>query len=190
MTTLETQTPVGWHDPKWYALLVGSNQEKRVADGLDCRHIEHYLPCIMSARQWKDRRVTLKMPLFPGYIFVKIALAERMRVLTVPRTISLVCVGSRPAEILEEEILSVQLGIQHGNAELSPSLKEGQRVMITSGVMSGLQGVLLRRQNSTRVVISLDSISRAFAVEVDSDSVTIIAEPKSAYRARLGVHLH
>ena len=69
---------------RWYVLFVRSNQEKRVALGLSDRGIEHLLPCYGSLRQWKDRRVKLDIPLFPGYLFVHLPLSERMQALTIP----------------------------------------------------------------------------------------------------------
>jgi len=155
-------------DPRWYVLLVRSNQEKRVAEHLRVRGVENYLPCHASLRKWKDRHVTLQMPLFPGYVFVRIPLLERMNVITIPQVLSLVGTANRAAEISAQEIDLIRRGIAHGNAEPYPYLKEGLQVAIISGVMSGMQGVLVRRQNGTRVVVSLDSISRAFVVEVDA----------------------
>ncbi len=173
--------PASWHDPRWYVLFVRSNQEKRVAEHLGGRDVEHYLPCYTSLRRWKDRRVTLQMPLFPGYVFVRLPLLERMKILTVPNSVSLVGAGNGPSEISAEEIDSIRRGVEHSNAEPYPYLKEGQHVVITSGVLSGMQGILVRRQNGARVVVSLDSISRAFVVEVDAAFLKPVApEPQHA----------
>lgn len=177
MAVLENAVPGCWDDPRWYVLFVRSNQEKRVAEHLRGRGVENYLPCYASLRQWKDRRVTLQMPLFPGYVFVRLPLLERMKVLTVPNAVSLVGAGSSPAEISEQEIVSIRCGIEHGNAGPYPYLKEGQHVVIIAGVMAGMQGVLVRRQNGARVVVSLDSISRAFVVEVDTACLKPVAGP-------------
>ncbi len=168
MSAVLASVPASWQEPRWYVLSVRCNQEKRVTEHLRGRDVEHYLPCYSSLRTWKDRRVTLQMPLFPGYVFVRLPLLERMKVVTVPNIVSLV--GSRhgPAEISPEEIDSIRRGVEHARAEPHPYLREGQRVAIVSGVMAGMEGVLLRRQNGARVVVCLDSISRAFVVEVDT----------------------
>src|SRR5262245_18811182 len=71
-------------DSRWYVLFVRSNQERNIAHSLKQRGIEHLLPCYSSVRQWKDRRVRLEMPLFPGYVFVYLPLADRLQVLTIP----------------------------------------------------------------------------------------------------------
>ena len=155
----------------WYALHVRCNQEKNVAQGLDCRGVEHFLPCYESRRRWKDRQVTLEMPLFPGYLFVRLPLLERSKALMTPNVVSLVGNRSLPAVIEEEEIENIKRSLKHGKAEPHECLHVGQRVVIVEGIMEGMEGILLRRQNRTRVVVSLDSIVRAFAVEVDADWV-------------------
>ena len=159
-------------DPQWFVLFVRSNQEKTTARRLAEREIEHFLPCCRSVRQWKDRRVTLDMPLFPGYVFVRLLFTERNRVLTVPNVVSLVGSQKYPSVVSTEEIDWIKRGIEHGNAMPHPHFTVGQRVKIIAGALSGMQGVLVRKQNSGRVVVCLDSISRAFVVEVDLDSVT------------------
>lgn len=151
----------------WYALFVCSNQEKRIAQGLDQRGVEHFLPCYRSVRQWKDRRVKIEVPLFPGYVFVRLRLIDRLKVLAIPHVVALVGTGHSPSVISEEEIEWIRRGIEHGKAEPYPSLHVGERVVIADGVMSGLRGVLLRRQNNTRVVVSVDSIGRSFVVDIE-----------------------
>ena len=153
--------------PNWFVLFVRANQEKKTAQRLASYDVEHFLPCCRSLRQWKDRRVTLDMPLFPGYIFVRIPLRERMKVLTLPNIVGFVGNKSAPAIVSPEEIDSIRRGIEFGNAVPHPRLNVGQRVAIISGALCGIHGILLRAQNSTRVVIAIEPIARSFAVEVD-----------------------
>src|SRR6266436_3754105 len=107
------------------------------------------------------------MPLFPGYVFVHLALIEKMRVLTVPNVVSLVGSSRAASEVPEEEILGIRRGLEQGGARPHPYLNEGERVIIASGVMSGLHGILLRRHGETQVIVSVESIFRSFVVEVD-----------------------
>jgi len=157
--------------PQWYVLFVRSNQEKRIAHSLHQRGVEHFLPCYSSLRHWKSRRVRLEMPLFPGYIFIKLPFIERLRVLTIPNVVSLVGRKDFPAVISAEEIAWIQRGLAHGQAEPHKYLAMGQCVMVTAGPLSGMQGILIRKTNGARVVVSLDSIARAFVVEVEESSV-------------------
>lgn len=152
---------------RWYALHVRCNHEWAVQKGLSCRDIPHFLPSYESMRQWKDRRVRLQLPLFPGYLFVRIPLRERMTVATVPNVVSIVGQGNSPAPIPQEQIDWIHRGVAHGNAHPHEWLAVGQRVMIMQGAMAGLEGILVSRRNGNRVVIALGSIAQAFAVEVD-----------------------
>jgi transcription antitermination factor NusG len=160
--------------PQWYVLFVRSNQEKRVAHSLDRRGVEHFLPCYSSLRHWKDRRIRLEMPLFPGYVFIRLPFVERLLALTVANVISVVGRKDSPAVISSDEIAWIRCGLAHGQAEPHEYLQVGQRVMITSGPLSGMQGVLTRKTNGARVVVSLDSIARAFMVEVDESSIKVL----------------
>jgi transcription antitermination factor NusG len=171
-----------WLEPKWHVLFVKSNQEKRVVQHLSSRQIDHFLPAYESVRQRKDRKVKLLSPLFPGYVFVRLSLADRLKVLLVPNVVNLVGTGKAPSIVSDEEIDSIRRGIAHGKAEPYPYLKAGDTVMIKQGVLAGLQGILIRVANGTRVLIRLDSICRAFGVEVDSSWVEPVrAKPILSY---------
>ena len=154
--------------PHWYALYVRCNQERMVARGLAGRGVEHFLPCYESVRQWKDRRIKLEVPLFPGYVFVRAPLQERTAVLSVPNVVLLVGTAKGPSPISEQEISWIRRGIEHGRAQPHEYLKVGQRVLITEGAMSGLEGILVSRRNRSRIVVALDSFLRAFVIEVDA----------------------
>lgn len=160
-----------WREPAWYALFVRSNQEKRVAQHLSGRDVECFLPCYASVSQWKDRRVKLEIPLFPGYLFVHLPLLERLKVLTVPNVVSLVGVKKSPHPIPDLEIEWIKRGVGLGKAEPHAYLKAGERVMIIEGAFAGVKGILLRAQNHSRVVVSVEAISRAFTVDIGLDCV-------------------
>ena len=163
------------HDPKWFVLFVRSNQEKTTSQRLSDRQVEHFLPCYQSVRQWKDRKVTLEMPLFPGYVFVCLPFVDRAKVLTVPNVVSLVGSKNSPSVVSQEEINWIKSGLQHGKATPHAYLAAGERIKVIGGPLRGMQGILLRRQNGTRVVVCLDSISRSFVVEVELDSIEPLA---------------
>ena len=150
----------------WYAVHTSVHQERRVAERLEGRGIEFYLPLYRTVRRRSDRRVTLHLPLFPGYLFVRIALQEKLRVLEVPRVAGLVGFR-RPAALPEEEIDRLRRGLT-GQVVAEPCcyLAEGCRVRIVSGPFEGMTGVLLRRKHAARVVISVEVIARSFMVEV------------------------
>lgn len=158
--------------PRWYALYTSANHEKRVAAELNARAIEHFLPLYNSVRRWKDRRVTLDLPLFPGYIFVRLALRDRLRVLQVPSAVRLIGFGGQPVALPDGEMDILRSGLsQKLNSAPHPFLTVGRQVRIKSGPLAGLQGILLRRKGSFRFVLSVDLIQRSVAADVDSADI-------------------
>jgi transcription antitermination factor NusG len=152
----------------WFALYTTSRHEKRVAEHLGQREIEHFLPLYRSKRKWKDgSRVTLDLPLFAGYLFVRIGRNQRGRVLQVPGTVSLVIgTGGELATLPEATILALRSGLQEREAEPHPLLTSGQRARICSGAFAGFEGVVVRQKNLCRVVLTMENIMRSFSVEL------------------------
>jgi transcription antitermination factor NusG len=155
-------------EPRWYAVYTCAQHEKRVAAELGAREVEHFLPLYSSVRRWKDRRVTLDLPLFPGYVFARLALRNRLRVVQIPSVVRLVGFNGLPTALPDEEMEILRSGLcQSLGAEPHPFLTVGRRVLITSGPFAGLEGVLKRRKSGMRVVVTLDLIQRSVAVDVD-----------------------
>ena len=155
-------------EPRWYAAYTCANHEKRVSEQLGVRRVEHFLPLYCSVRRWQDRRVTLQLPLFPGYVFVRMPLRERLLVMQVPGVAQLVGFDGKPASLPDAEIEALQRSLGKGvGAEPHPYLTAGRRVRVKSGPLAGVEGVLLRRKGNFRVVISIDLIQRSVAVDAD-----------------------
>lgn len=159
-------------EPRWYAAYTCAQHEKRVAEQFTQRAVENFLPQYGSVRRWKDRRVKLELPLFPGYVFVRLALRERLRVLETPSVVRLVGFNGRPAALPDKEIEALRACVAAQlHAEPHSYLTVGRRVRIKSGPLAELEGVLVRRKNGLRVVVSLDLIARSAAVEVDAEDI-------------------
>ena len=159
--------------PRWFAVYTTSRHEKRVAQHLAHRQIEHFLPLYRKEREWKDgSRGTLDLPLFPGYIFVHIPRTERVRVLEVPGALAVVGgTGREPAPLPDAAIEALRGGLLLRRAEPHPLLIVGQRARIRSGAFAGMEGVVVRKKNSFRVVVTLEQIMRSIAVEVDESDL-------------------
>ena len=158
-------------EQRWYAAYTCANHEKRVADQLVERHVEHFLPLYHSVRRWSDRRVQIDLPLFPGYVFARLALRNRLRVLQIPSVVRLVGFNGLPTALPDEEMEILRSGLsQRLRVEPHPYLNliAGCRVRIKSGSLQGLEGILLRRKNNLRVVLSVAQIQRSIVVDVDS----------------------
>src|SRR6267142_150336 len=159
-------------EPRWYAAYTCANHEKHVAAELGAREVEHFLPLYSSVRRWKDRRVNLDLPLFPGYVFVRLALGDRLRVVQIPSVVRLVGFGGLPTALPDTEMEVLRSGLSERlRAEPQPFLTVGRRVRITGGPFAGLEGILRRKKTNLRVVVSLELIQRSVAVDVDAADV-------------------
>lgn len=159
-------------ETNWYAVHIKANQERQVADGLEHRGIEFYLPLYRTVRKRSDRRVVLSLPLFPGYLFVHIPLTERLRVLEVPRVVRLVGFRSQPMALPQDEIQQLRNGLSgQVHAEPCRYLTTGCRVRVINGPFEGIEAILLRRKPGLRVVISTHVIMRSFSVEVSESDL-------------------
>lgn len=159
-------------EPRWYAAYTSANHEKRVAEQLQRRSVENFLPLYESVRRWKDRRVRLKLPLFPGYVFVHMALRDRLKVLQVPGVAKLVSFQGHPAPVPDKAIEAIRACLA-GPHPIQPHryLQRGQRVRVLSGPLAGLTGIVVRQKKSTRFVISFDLLMRSVSVELDSSDL-------------------
>jgi transcription antitermination factor NusG len=160
-------------EPKWFAVYTISRHEKRVAQHLTHRDIEYYLPLYRSQRKWSDgSRVTLDLPLFPGYLFVRIKRTERSRVLNVPGALAVVGgTGREPVALPDEAIDALRTGLHLRHVEPHPLVTVGQRARIRSGALAGMEGVVVRLKGSFRVILTLEHIQRSIAVEVGGDDL-------------------
>jgi transcription antitermination factor NusG len=181
---IDTSNPAS----NWYALYTRHQHEKVVAQILTRRGFEILLPLYKSVRRWKDRTKVLSVPLFSCYIFLKGGLERRWDILNTPGIYDLVSSGGQPIAIPTHEIDAIQQVVNSGvHLEPHPFLKIGERVRIKRGPLAGLQGLLVRQRNIYRLVLSVEMLGRAAAVEVDSLLVERLNNPSVVQR---GVSAH
>lgn len=157
---------------RWFAVYTTSRHEKAVGRHFETRHIESFLPLYRVPRQWKNGcRVVVEQPLFPGYLFVCIERRHSVKVLQVPGVLSIVSTGREPASLPTSEIESLRAGLPLYNCEPHSYLVVGEKVRIIAGSLAGMVGVLLRKKNNLRVVLTLDLIRQSVAVEVSIDEI-------------------
>jgi len=157
-----------WLEPHWYAAYTCAQHEKRVREHLEQRSIEAFLPLYEAVHRWKDRRMRVSWALFPGYVFVRLALRDRLQVLQIPGVARLVGFNGQPAALRDEEIEGIQSCLVHGHhLEPHPYLRAGRRVRVTSGPFQGLEGIVQRKKGRLRLIISLNLILRSVAVEIN-----------------------
>lgn len=153
-------------DP-WFALRVKPNYEKPVAAMLRGKGFEEFLPLQRTRRQWSDRVKMMDLPLFPGYLFCRLNLEDRMPLLTTPGFLYIVGIGRNPEPVDDSEIVAIQSVLRSGvPATPWPSLMVGQKVQLKHGPLRGLVGVLTKIANQHRMYVSVTLLKRSISVEV------------------------
>jgi transcription antitermination factor NusG len=160
----------------WFAVFTMPRHEKRVETHLCLRKIENFLPLYQRQRQWKDgSKGVLQLPLFPNYVFVRIERSGRILVLKIPGVVSIVGCGTQPWPVPDGYIHWLREGLRERKIEPYPYLVTGTSVRIRSGIMRGMEGVLLRRKDNVRVVLTVEAIMRSITVEVEIDDIEPVA---------------
>jgi transcription antitermination factor NusG len=161
--------------PHWYALYTNARHEKVVAHQLEQRQIETFLPLYRTWHRWKDRRKQIELALFPSYVFVRIEEQQKLPVLKVPGAVHVVSFNGKMAALPQREIDALRTALENEiYAEPCPYLKIGRRVRVVRGPMQGAEGILSRKKDKCRVVISVDVLMRSVAVEVDATDLEAI----------------
>lgn len=161
----------------WYAAYTASCREKRVVEHLASRDIESFLPLYRSRRRWKNGCcVELERPLFPGYVFVRMARVERTRILEVPGVLSIVSRGRTPEALQDDTIAILRANHQLWRAEPHPYLVVGEHVLVHAGPFAGLSGIVLRHKGTLRVVVTLNLIMRSMAIELNVEDLEAVPQ--------------
>ena len=156
----------------WCAIYTRHQHEKAIAQILSAKGLEVFLPLYNATRRWKDRTMHLSLPLFPCYLFLRGMKERRLEVVTTPGIVSVLSINGEVATIAESEIESVRRVVEWGNrVEPHPFLRCGDRVRVISGPLQGLEGILVRKKNLCRLVLSVEILERSAAVEVDVSAV-------------------
>ena len=152
---------------RWYAVRTMSRHEKRVACEFDRKGMTAFLPLTTERRLWSDREKEVSIPLFPGYVFVQMALsaAQRLDVLRSGGVVSFVPQSGVPAEVPAEQIDGVRamLSLQE-KCETRPYAETGQRVRVKGGSLDGVEGVLINQNKNSMLVVSIDAIGKSVAI--------------------------
>ena len=160
------------HGRCWLAAYTRSRHETQVTSQLSCKGVESLLPTYAKLSRWSDRIKRSQAPLFPGYVFVHVSDAERIPVLQTVGVVNLVSVGGKAARLEDEEIDRLRACFARPNeVEPHPYLKVGQRVRVKHGPFAGWEGILVQKQNSARLVITVDPIMKSVSINLNGADV-------------------
>lgn len=163
---------------EWFALYVNSRSEKKVTEALLQKNIEAYLPVVKSIRQWSDRKKILISPLLNGYVFVNISLLDKDRVLQTKGIVGFVKHCGVISKIRKVEIdrlkQLVELGYQIEASGLEHKHTEGDKVVITSGVLKDLEGFVLDTKEGKYIEIILETIGQSIRVKLPKETLKFL----------------
>jgi transcription antitermination factor NusG len=174
--------------PQWFAVQTRYRYEQRVASDLTAKGVENYLPLLREVHAWKDRRKSLEVPAFGGYLFVRLdeAQCNRVRVLETVGVVRLLGHHGGFDPVPEREIESLRLSLKSGASCMRhPYLATGTLLRIERGPLRGLEGRLVRTANALRLVVCVASVGQAVAVEVAREDVVPIEAAEAAIVERL-----
>ena len=161
----------------WCAVYTRHQHEKAIGEMLEAKGFEVFLPLYESTRRWKDRQKILWLPLFPCYIFVRGAHERRLPVLTIPGVHMIISRGERVATVPDDEIAAIRRVVEGPfSVEPHPFLHCGERVRVIRGSLEGVEGVLTRKKNLFRLVLSVEMLAQSVAVEIDALDVVPLAK--------------
>ena len=163
-------------DSAWWAVYTRHQHEKVVAGMLSAKGFEVFLPLYESTRRWKDRSKVLSLPLFPCYLFLRGEHSRRLQAVATPGVHMILCNGERVATVPEVEIQAIRKTVEGSfRVEPHPFLKCGERVRVKRGTLEGVEGILVRKKNQFRLVLSVGMLSQSVGVEIDASNVEPVA---------------
>lgn len=161
--------------PAWYAIYAQVRHEGKVYSRLQAKSFECLLPQMERWSRRRDRRKKIQVPIFPGYLFVRTVLDnyEQVRILQTPGVVRIVRNQDGPLPVPDSQMNSLLTLLGNERVLTShPYLAEGMRIRIVNGPLYGCEGILLRRKNEkTRLVVTIDIIQQAVAVELSQEDV-------------------
>jgi len=166
----------------WFALQVRTKHEAGIAEFLRGRGYNPFLPVYRSRKAWSDRIKVVDAPLFPGYMFCRVNIEDRMPILTAPGVIRIVGYNRVPVSVDEAEIQSLQtLATSDLPHQPWPFLRLGEQFQIESGPLQGLKGILIEVRGTHRLVLSVMLLQRSVGVEIDAAFLKLVSPAERSY---------
>lgn len=164
---------------RWYALQLRARWESSTATMLSNKGYQTFLPTYKTLKRGRDRSFEVQAPLFPGYLFCRFNVFDRLPVLITPGVLAVVGTGRSPVPVENSELETIQKMVSTGlRIEPCPYLEVGQLVRIEDGPLGGVEGILTGFKGAHRIVVSISLLRRSVALEIDRSAVSSI-EPRS-----------
>jgi len=159
-------------DFKWRVVYTRPKTERKVASNIADMGIESYLPMHKVVRQWSDRKKRLEVPLFPNYVFVRVNEIDCVALYSIKELVKFVTIEKRPVVIRENEIVAIKRVLsEEVDISTEEYFQEGMRVRIKQGQFEGLEGVVVKKQGSARLIIKIEGLMKAFSFSISAGMV-------------------
>ena len=162
--------------PAWYVLHTKSRFESVVHDGLIKKSVEVFLPKVLIQSKRKDRKKMIRVPLFPGYVFVKTDLNpyHHLEILKTAGAVKLIGNKTEPVPVNNQTIDSLRIMVQGDFPVMTGArFQAGDRVVVLNGPFTGVVGEFIRYKGEGRVVVTVEALGQYAAVEVSEEDVEI-----------------
>jgi len=158
---------------RWYALQLRTRWESSTASVLSNKGYETFLPTYKLMKRGRGKSFEAPAPLFPGYLFCRFNVFDRLPVLITPGVIAVVGNGRTPIPVEDSELEAIQSMVATGfRVEPCEYLEVGQLVRIGEGALSGVEGILTSFRGAQRIVVSVSLLRRSVALEIDKSMVS------------------
>lgn len=156
----------------WLVAYTMPRVEKKVTEEINRMEYECYLPLTTVLRKWSDRRIMNKEPLFKSYVFVRSSMVDRFSLLKIPGILKFVTLDKKPACLPESEIERIRFLEQNScGLQIEPYLQAGDKVRVVRGLFTGVEGLLIRKINKSRLVIRIPLLRQSISVEIGDQEI-------------------
>jgi len=158
---------------RWWVLHTKARNEKAVVTDLEKMHTNYFLPLVECRRTYGGRVRSVKIPLFPGYVFLCGGSEDRVKALRTNRVARVLEVGDQ--ERLRSDLRHIYRVVASNEpVDLYPRLHRGRRCRVVSGTLAGLEGVVLRRRGLWRVYVGVEFLGQSAELEIDPVLLEVI----------------
>jgi transcriptional antiterminator NusG len=163
----------GRHDEPWLVIWTESRAEKKVAKRVATLGMSSWLPIVKERHRWSDRWRDIECPLFPGYLFARVAGASWHQILGTPGVLTIVKDGGTPALVAASLVNSLRDAIARegtvpeaiaGGVDYAP----GDEVIVQEGVLRGVRGIVREQRGGRQLVLWVAAIGRGISFTIGS----------------------
>jgi transcriptional antiterminator NusG len=157
---------------RWFVIYTMPRHEKFTARNFELREIECFLPAYEKVSLWRNRqKINVVLPLFPRYLFARFDSSKRLPVLETPGVQQIVGAGPTPVPLPDLEIEFLRQQIDKKVVEPYADLVVGNRVAIRKGPMTGIEGVLVHKQNGSRFIFTVHLIQKSVSIQIGAEDL-------------------